>query len=108
MKELDSYLCPECGADVPVGSAGCQSCGPRKIAQRMRNRKERSARSKKSWQQDQLYDGLDLPNEDFDYEDFVEKEFGGKPHRKVGIAWYWWLTALALVLLFAVFSFKMG
>lgn len=102
MKNIDCYLCPECGADVPVGSKGCQACGPRKVATRMGRKKRKMARRKRSWEQDSAYDGLDLPNEDFDYEDYVEREFGSKPHRKVGLAWYWWLTGVALLVLLLV------
>lgn len=106
MKDVDYFLCPECGADVPVGSKGCQACGPRKIAQKMRRKKEKVARKKRSWEQDSVYDGLELPGEDFDYEDYVEREFGGKPHRRVGLAWYWYLTAILLLALFFFFAFS--
>lgn len=97
MKNVDCYLCPECGAEVPVGSKGCQACGPRKVAQKMRRKKAKAARKKRSWEQDSMYDGVDFPDEDFDYEDYVEREFGGKPHRQIGIAWYWWVTAVVLL-----------
>ena len=97
MEELEFYLCPECGADVPVGSEGCKACGPRKVAHKMRRKKQKAARKKRSWEQDSAYDGLGLPDEDYDYEDFVEREFGGKPHKRIGIAWYWWLTAVVLI-----------
>ena len=46
-------------------------------------------------------DGLDLPGEDFDYDEFVEREFGTKPHRRTGIKWYWWLTAVVVLGWFA-------
>ncbi len=99
MKDADYYLCPECNAEVSVGSQGCQACGPRKIAKKMKLKKRKKiARERKSWEQGSSYDGLDLPDDDFDYEDYVEREFGKKPHRKIGIAWYWWLTALILFL----------
>lgn len=94
MAKVDSYLCPDCGADVPVGSKGCQACGPRKVARRMR--KKRPSK-RQSWEQDGPYDGLGIGEDDFDYEDFVAREFGGKPHRQIGIAWYWWLTAVLLI-----------
>ena len=97
MEELEFYLCPECGADVPVGSEGCKACGPRKVAHKMRRKKQKAARKKRSWEQDSTYDGLGLPDEDFDYEDYVDREFGGKPHKRIGIAWYWWLTAVVLL-----------
>lgn len=95
MAARDCYLCPDCGADVPVGSAGCRACGPRKVARRMKEKKR--PKKKHSWEQGGAHDGLDLGDDDFDYEDFVAREFGGKPHRQIGIAWYWWLTAVFLL-----------
>ena len=97
MKDMNCYLCPECGAEVLVGSKGCQACGPRKVAQKMKRKKLKAARKKRSWEQDSIYDGVDLASEDFDYEDYVEREFGGEPHRQIGIAWYWWVTAVFLI-----------
>lgn len=97
MKDLEFYLCPECGADVPVGSTGCNACEPRKVAQKMKRKKQKRSRKRRSWEQDSTHDGLGLPDEDFDYEDYVEREFGGKPHRSIGIAWYWWVTAVLLL-----------
>jgi hypothetical protein len=43
--------------------------------------------------------GLDLPEQEFDYENFVKKEFGSgvKPE---GIAWAWWAAAAAALLAF--------
>ena len=102
MKDVDCYLCPECGADVPVGSKACQACGPRKMAKRMNRKKKKASRRRRSWEQDSCYDGLGLPEEDFDYENYVAREFGGKRHRRINIAWYWWLTALVLLVLFIV------
>lgn len=105
MAKVDSYLCPQCGAEVPVGSKGCQACSPRKVAQRVSRKKRKQTRKKRSWEQDSAYDGLDLPDDDFDYDDYVAREFGGKPHRQVGIAWYWWLTAVLLLVSFGYFAF---
>ena len=44
--------------------------------------------------------GLNLPDDSFEYEDFVEREFGGKKVRPRGVRWHWWVTALALAALF--------
>ncbi len=55
--------------------------------------------ARKSWEQATEYDGLDLPDDDFDYREFTERESGGKPHRRTGIRWYWWITALVLLVL---------
>lgn len=61
--------------------------------------KARRKGARKSWEQDSGADGLDLPGDDFDYDDFVAREFGKAPHRRVPIAWYWWATALVLLIL---------
>lgn len=55
------------------------------------------AKTKRSWEQDKMYDGMDLPDEDFDYDEFVAKEFGHLPHKKIGVKWYWWLLGVVLV-----------
>ena len=90
----ETYICPSCNSVVEIGGV-CPGCKPSKPK---RNKKRRvAATSRKSWEQDESMDGVDLPDEDFDYDDFVEREFGKKPHRRIGIKWYWWLTA-AIVL----------
>jgi hypothetical protein len=84
MPEPLRYPCPTCGTEVEVGKPcpGCPTRPPRK---------------KRSWEEDGLQDGLDLPDEDFDYDDFVAREFGKAPHRKTGLAWYWWVLALVVL-----------
>ena len=60
---------PVCGEDVPRNARACPQCG---------------ADEKSGWAPDaQLLDALDLPDEEFDYEDFVKKEFGGGSRSKV-------------------------
>ena len=95
--EEDFYLCPGCDREVRVGSRGCPYCNP--PAKRRKRPKATARRARKSWELDASHDGLDLPDEEFDYDDFVAREFGLKPHRKIGIKWYWWVTAIALLLL---------
>ena len=53
--------CPVCGEPVPAGRKSCAHCGS----------DERSG-----WSDETAQDALDLPGEDFNYRDFVEKEFG--------------------------------
>ena len=105
----DSYLCPTCDNEVIVGKS-CAICS-RNI--HSRKKKRISSNSKKSkpkpkdWEQDEVYDGLDLPDEKFDYDKFIENEFGNtdrSPHQRIGIAWYWWLVALILCIVW-IFSF---
>ncbi len=55
--------CPVCGEWVPRGAAACDDCG---------------ACAKSGWKANaDTYDGVDLPDEDFDYDDFIQREFGG-------------------------------
>lgn len=80
--DADWYACPQCGGEVRVGSRGCQKC------------------SGKPWEQEEYLDGLDLPDaEEFDYDDFVKREFGSGPSRlkPAGLAWKWWITAVLLL-----------
>lgn len=99
--EEDTYLCPGCDREVRVGSRGCPYCNP--PAKRPLRKKQRpkaaAKRARKSWEQDPSYDGLDLSKEDFDYDDFVAREFGQRSDRKSGIPWYWLATAVVLLVL---------
>jgi hypothetical protein len=52
---------------------------------------------KKPWEQSKSADGLNLSDDDFDYEDFIAREFGNATHRKTGLKWYWWALALAIL-----------
>lgn len=92
----DRWLCPNCDRLVPVGRS-C-SCLKKKTKARKKHR------VKKSWEQDEGLDGLDLPDDSFDYDEFVAKEFGrGKPHKQIPIAFLWWITALGLLLIWLLF-----
>jgi zinc-ribbon domain len=77
--------CPNCGADVPPNAKSCPECG---------------SDEKTGWAEDAYTSNLGLPDEEFDYEDFVKEAFTGR-RRPRGIAWYWWVTALLLVILLA-------
>ena len=100
-EETDTYLCPGCDREVRVGSRGCPYCNPPAKRQLRKKQRPKAAakHDRESWEQEPGEDGLDLPKEDFDYNDFVAREFGHRPHRKVGIAWYWWATAVVLLVL---------
>ena len=99
MKEVLRYPCPTCGTEVEVGSP-CAGCAPHK-ARNAPTRGKASARRKPERQAAYL-DGLDLPDEDFDYDEFVAREFGKHPHRRLGVkAHWWWLGVFLLLLLIA-------
>jgi hypothetical protein len=64
--------CPDCGADEHSG-----------------------------WREDaDITGGLDLPDEEFDYEGFKRREFGAGGVKPEAIAWVWWAAAVAALLAF--------
>jgi hypothetical protein len=77
-------VCPNCGADVPRNARACPECG---------------SDEQTGWSEEARAQQLGLPDENFDYDKFVEEEFGGRNQaRPPGIAWYWWVVALLLAL----------
>ncbi len=75
-------ICPVCGSDVPKNSHACPECG---------------ADERTGWDSTRTSsDGLGLPDDDFDYDAFLQKTFG-KP--KSSTPRIWWLVALLLIIL---------
>lgn len=75
-------VCPVCGEDVPRDVLACPGCG---------------ADHASGWREDaENYDGLDLPADDFDYDDFVQHEFGPRI-KPAGIKTIWWITAIVVL-----------
>ncbi len=79
--------CPACGEWVPRGAAACDDCG---------------ACANSGWSGDTHADGLDLPDDEFDYDDFIAREFGGKSSKQPLTANLWWWVALALLIIFMI------
>ena len=75
--------CPNCGADVPPRARCCRECG---------------ADEKTGWSDEAATGHLDLPDDSFDYDAFVKREFGGATVRPRGISWIWWATAVLLLI----------
>ena len=74
-------VCPVCGEDVPRSALACPECG---------------ADHTSGWREDaETYDAAGLPDEDFNYEEFVKQEFESShgPATKT----VWWITAILLV-----------
>ena len=80
----NSFNCPVCGEEVPNHAKSCPECG---------------ACDKSGWSGHAESSGLGLPDEDFDYDKFVEAEFGGPP-KKTGMHWIWWVAALIVFIAF--------
>ena len=81
-------ICPNCGAEVPPKARACPECG---------------ADEATGWSEEAQASGLDLPDENFDYNDFVKREFGGKSPVPRGVHWFWWVVALVLAAAFIAF-----
>lgn len=76
--------CPNCGAELPSRARVCPECG---------------SDERTGWSEDVAYDDLNLPGEDFDYDDFVEREFGAEGPLPRGIHPFWWGVAVLMVIL---------
>ena len=85
-------ICPNCGASVPPNAKACPECG---------------SDEQTGWSEEADTGGLDLPDEEFSYDDFVKKEFGNASPVPHGLHWFWWVVAvlvlLALLLLWVKF-----
>ena len=84
-------ICPNCGAILPPKAKACPECG---------------SDEKTGWSDTAYADRLGIPDENFDYDEFVKEEFGKERVKPRGIHWVWWVTALVLVLLFLFFFFR--
>lgn len=86
-----SGTCPQCGAILPHNAKACPECG---------------SDEKTGWSNSAHADQLGIPEDEFDYESFVNEEFDSRSPKPRGIHWVWWLTALLLVLAFLLFIFR--
>lgn len=68
LADVDSFvvpeICPNCGADVPPRARACPECG---------------SCPETGWSEEADIGALGLPDEEFDYEEYVRREFGGRP-----------------------------
>ena len=81
-------VCPNCGAEVPPDARACPECG---------------SDEQTGWSETAKTEGLDLPEEEFDYDDFVKREFSDPSPVPRGIHWVWWIIALVAIIAFIIF-----
>ena len=76
--------CSNCGAAVSGDANACPECG---------------ADEDSGWSEDAYAQSLGIPEDDFDYDEFVEREFGGEKHglKPQSLHWFWWLVGLGLL-----------
>jgi hypothetical protein len=78
-----------CGENVPRTALACPECG---------------ADHTSGWREDaDTYDGVDLPDDDFNYEEFVKHRF--ESSQGPAIKTVWWITAILLVAAFIAIYF---
>src|SRR6267378_1654510 len=83
-------VCPVCGEDVPRGSLACPECG---------------ADHNSGWRQDvDTYDAVDLPDEEFNYDEFVREKFRSSA-KPAAIKTIWWITAILVTVAFIAIYF---
>ena|ERR1044072_6204144 len=82
MKTMPPEICPNCGADVPPDAKACPECG---------------SDENTGWSEDAHRESLGLPDENFDYEDFVKREFSEEKVKPRGLQWFWWVLAFLLI-----------
>jgi hypothetical protein len=81
-------VCPVCKEEVPPGALACPECG---------------ADHNSGWREDaDTYDGVDLPEHDFNYDDFVKQEFGSQA-KPAGLKTIWWIVCIALIVAFVLY-----
>lgn len=74
--------CPVCGADVPRNAKACPECG---------------SDHETGWSDEAYASGLGLPDDNFEYDEFVKKEFGDQLEVKPrGLHWFWWIVGIGV------------
>lgn len=104
----NDFVCKQCGSEVHPNAKACAQCGARRGTPRAR-----SARSQ-AWHQEEHLDGIDLPDatgDDFDYDEFIAREFGESAAEKSSAPrdwkkFFWWLTALITLIAFTLLAIR--
>lgn len=90
--------CPNCGADVPPRALACPNCGA----------DERTGWSDRADSQ-RTADRLGIPDDEFNYDEFVREEFGERREHRVkanNVSWLWWAVAVSLAVAFGFAYFR--
>ena len=84
----DEFICPVCGATVPAKARACPECG---------------SDEQTGWSDQAGESELDLPDSEFNYQDFVDREFGTAKPVPRGMTTFWWIVALLVLGTFLLF-----
>jgi hypothetical protein len=78
--------CPNCGAEVPPNAVACRECGSDEST---------------GWSERARASQPGIPDEEFNYDEFIREEFdeaAENPAGARGTRWLWWMVALILLL----------
>jgi hypothetical protein len=84
-------ICPNCGAEVPKKAKACPECG---------------SDEETGWGEDAYAGGLGLPDEEFDYDAYVKKEFENDDPARKNLKWYYIVGAFIVILAFLAWFLK--
>jgi len=82
---MPTKFCPNCGEEIPAKAKACPGCG---------------SDEKTGWSEETRTDGLDLPDDSFDYNEYIKREFGSRKAIPYGQKKFWWIVAVLLLLAF--------
>jgi len=77
--------CPNCGEEVPDQARACPACG---------------SCEETGWSSSAHAERLGVPDDSFDYDRFVQEEFGGGSHRPPNRRRVWWVAACVVLAVF--------
>jgi hypothetical protein len=80
--ELD--YCPHCGAELPPRARACPECGSDETT---------------GWSDRAHTERLGIPDEEFNYDEFVREEFGQPRRPPRPMRSFWWVAAVILLLI---------
>jgi uncharacterized membrane protein YvbJ len=75
-------VCPHCGTEILAGAKACPECG---------------SDDQTGWSEEARYGNLNLPDEHFDYDDFLKREFDGERTVPRDVSRFWWVVAILVV-----------
>jgi hypothetical protein len=75
-------ICPNCGADVPPRAKACPECG---------------SDEKTGWSEKAAADNLGLPDDEFNYDEFIKEEFESPDSPPRRLHWIWWVAGVILL-----------
>jgi len=85
--------CANCGAAIPKGARACPECG---------------SDERTGWREADVYDGLDLPDDDATTYAAGKKRHAHGDRDVNGIAWYWWCVGVAVIGALVLAAFASG